>query len=163
MSANFGIAAIAGLGGALAMTIFMYILVAFGFRIDVLYLIGSRFVDPSDSGKVYTVGLIVHLLIGIIWGLIYVLLMIGMVEDPRWTLGIQFGVAHGLFVGVVISTFADSHPYVGPDKAIPDPGMFGNRWGKSIPFIIVLLHIVYGLAMTMLYNQLYQPEFILRM
>ncbi len=163
MSANFSVAALAGLGGALAMTVFMYILVAIGFRIDVLYLIGTRFVDPSDSGKAYTVGFILHLLIGIIWGLLYVLLMIGMVESPNWTLGLQFGAAHGLFVGVIISTFADSHPHVGPDKAIPDPGMFGNRWGISIPFIIVLLHVLYGFVMTVLYNQLYQPDFILRM
>lgn len=160
MSADFGIAAIAGLGGVVAMTIMMYILVGFGFRLDIPYILGSRFIHPGSNGKIYTVGILLHLLIGVLWGLIYTLLMIGMVQPPKWTLGLLFGAAHGFFVGVLLSTFADAHPHVGEHKAIPDPGMFGNKWGTSIPFLIILLHIAYGLTMTILYNQLYHPEFM---
>ncbi len=158
MSADFGVAALAGLGGVVVMTVLMYIMVAFGFRVDIPYLIGTRYVNPDRSGMVYFIGFLLHLMIGILWGFIYTLLMIGMVESPNLMLGFLFGTAHGIFVGVLISTFADRHPHVGQDKAIPDPGMFGNRWGISVPFMIILLHIVYGLTMTYLYNMLYHPE-----
>lgn len=159
MTANLLYAALSGLAGALAMLIPMYIFVGSGLSIDIPYLIGSHYTNPDQQGKVYSLGVILFLLIGGIWGVLYIIFMMAMVEAPQWTLGLLFGAAHGFFAGVLLSTYADNHPYVGEDKLIPDPGMFGNRWGTSIPFLIIFLHIIFGFVTVIVYNHFYHPEY----
>lgn len=159
MNANLLLSAFSGFVGAIAMLIAMYIFVGFGIQLDIPFLIGSRHTRPDQRGKAYALGILLFLLIGAIWGILYTIFMMGMVQTPKWTLGLLFGAAHGFFAGVLLSTYADSHPHVGPDKSIPDPGMFGNLWGISVPFLIILLHVIFGLVTTILYNQLYHPEY----
>lgn len=159
MTANLLYAVLSGLTGAVGMLILMYLIIAGGFRLDIPYLIGSRHVDPDHHGRTYTLGVALFLIIGVIWGVLYIILMMGMVEAPQWWLGMLFGAAHGFFAGVLLSTYADTHPLVGEEKLIPDPGMFGSRWGESIPFLIILLHVVFGLITILIYNQLYYSEY----
>jgi len=162
LTANLLLGALSGLFGAVVMTLCIYVLNKSGVHFDILYLIGTRFVDPRQKSKAYTVGTIVHLLIGALWGVLYIILIMGMSEIPRWTLGLLFGFAHGFFSGIILSTVADANPNVGNGKAISDPGMFGNRWGKSVPFYIFVVHMVFGLVTVISYNWMYISEMIPR-
>ncbi|MDX1670935.1 MAG: hypothetical protein R3211_01235 [Balneolaceae bacterium] len=161
MEASFLLAAISGLIGAAVMTIFIYLFKALGLSLDIPYLLGTRLTaSVSNKGKIYATGLTLHLLSGAIWGMLYILFAMAMAVKPDWALGILYGVGHGIFIGAMIGILSESHPQIGEDKPISDPGMFGHRWGKAIPYILLLLHILFGTATLLAYNWLFHPEFI---
>ncbi len=154
MEANLYIAAFAGFIGAIILTLLIYLLKLGGQNLDIPYLIGTRFVDPQNTQKVYTVGVILHLLIGAGWGVLYVFLLTAMVVTPNWPAGILWGLGHGIFVGSVMGIMADTHPEIGEDKAIPDPGIMGRKWGSLIPYYVLGLHIIYGASTLAIYYQI---------
>jgi hypothetical protein len=154
MEANLYIAAFAGFIGAIILTLLIYLLKLGGQNLDIPYLIGTRFVDPQNTQKVYTVGVILHLLIGAGWGVLYVFLLTAMVVTPNWPAGILWGLGHGIFVGSVMGIMADTHPEIGENKAIPDPGIMGRKWGSLIPYYVLGLHIIYGASTLAIYYQI---------
>lgn len=68
MEGNLLLGAAAGLVGTVFMTGLMYILKAAGQKLDIPYLLGSRFVDLENKSKVYLTGIALHLLSGAAWG-----------------------------------------------------------------------------------------------
>jgi len=154
MNVNLWIAAYSGFIGAIILTILIYLLKLFGQHIDIPYLIGSRFVNIENKGKVYIVGIILHLVIGAIWGVIYVSLMKGLAITTNWPAGILWGFAHGVFVGSIMGMMAESHPYIGHDKPISDPGIMGSEWGTLVPYWILALHVIFGATSMTIYHHL---------
>jgi len=153
MEANLLAAAFSGLVGAVILTLLMYLLKIFGHDLDIPYLIGSRFVNINKRGQVYTTGIILHLLIGAGWGVLYVVLLTAMVVTPNWPAGILWGFAHGIFVGSMMGILADTHPYIGEEQPIAHPGILGQRWGDLMPYWILGLHIIFGVCTLALYHQ----------
>lgn len=151
MEANLLIAAFSGFIGALILTGLIYLLKAIGQNVDLPYLIGTRFVNIEDRNKVYATGITLHLLIGAGWGVLYVILLTAMVVTPNWPAGILWGFAHGIFVGSMMGILADTHPYIGEDKPISDPGILGQNWGTLMPYWILGLHIVFGVITLGIY------------
>lgn len=154
MEANLLFAALSGFIGALILTLLMYLLKIFGHNLDIPYLIGSRFIDIDQRKKVYLTGIILHLLIGAGWGVLYVILLTAMVVTPNWPAGILWGFAHGIFVGSLMGILADTHPYIGEDKPISHPGILGNRWSNLMPYWILGLHIIFGVCTLAIYHRL---------
>lgn len=148
MESNLLWAAVSGFIGAIILTFLIYLLKLFKQDLDIPYLIGSRFVDIEDPTRVYTIGVILHLLIGAGWGILYVVLITAMRVVPNWPIGILWGFGHGIFIGIIMGILADTHPHIGKDKPINDPGMLGRRWGTLTPYWILGLHIIFG-AFTM--------------
>lgn len=154
MEANLLLAALSGLIGAIIITLLMYAVKINGKKLDLPYLLGSRFVDIENRPKVYTVGLTLHLLAGAGWGILYVFLLTAMVLTPNWPAGILWGFAHGIFVGSMMGILADTHPFIGEDKPIEDPGILGSRWGTGMPYWILGLHVIFGVCTLSIYYQL---------
>ncbi|WP_138431654.1 hypothetical protein [Fodinibius saliphilus] len=154
MDANLLIAALSGLIGAFVLTLLIYLLKFFGYDLDIPYLIGSRFVGIQNRRKTYTVGIIAHLLIGAGWGILYVFLLTAMVVTPNWPAGILWGFGHGIFVGSIMGMLAESHPYIGDDKPISDPGILGRRWGVLMPYFILGLHVIFGIVTLAIYHRI---------
>lgn len=152
MEANLLIAALSGLIGAIVLTLLIYLLKLFGQDLDIPYLIGSRFVDIENESAVYTTGILLHLLIGAGWGVLYVILLTAMVVVPNWPAGILWGFGHGIFVGAMMGIIADTHPYIGDDKPINSPGILGSEWGTLMPYWILGLHIVFGVCTLSFYH-----------
>ncbi len=152
MEANLLIAAISGLIGALILTLLIYLLKLFGQDLDIPYLIGTRFVDIKNKTQVYLVGILLHLLIGAGWGVLYVILLTAMVVTPNWPAGILWGFGHGIFVGAMIGIIADTHPYIGEDQPIKSPGILGQEWGALMPYWILVLHIIFGVCTLSIYH-----------
>ena len=152
MEANLLIAAISGLVGAIILTILIYLLKLFGHELDIPYLIGSRFTNIENRSSVYSIGILLHLLIGAGWGVLYVVLLTAMVVVPNWPAGILWGFAHGIFVGSMMGIMAETHPYIGDDKPIENPGILGHRWGTLIPYWILGLHVIYGVCTLSFYH-----------
>ncbi|MGM0545998.1 MAG: hypothetical protein ACQEST_04685 [Bacteroidota bacterium] len=153
MEANLFIAAISGFLGAVILTLLIYLLSQFGQKIDIPYLIGTRFVNIENRSQVYIVGITLHLLIGAGWGIFYVFLLTAMAVIPNWPAGILWGLGHGIFVGSMMGIIADTHPYIGEDKPINPPGILGQEWGAMIPYWILLLHIIFGICTLTMYYQ----------
>lgn len=154
MEANLLVAAFAGLIGAIVLTGLIYVLKWFGQDIDIPYLLGSRFVNIENKSKVYTTGIILHLLVGAGWGVLYVILLTAMVVEPNWAAGILWGFGHGIFVGSMMGILAEKHPQIGPEKPISDPGILGRKWGKQIPYWVLALHIAFGVSTLSIYNSI---------
>lgn len=152
MEANLFIAALAGFMGAIILTLLMYLLKLGGQSLDIPYLIGTYFFDISKRTEVYVVGITLHLLIGAVWGLLYVILITAMAFTPNWPIGMLWGLAHGIFVGSMMGILAENHPAIGSGKAIPDPGIMGQLWGTYIPYYVLGLHIIYGACTLAMYH-----------
>lgn len=152
MEVNLLIAAISGFIGALILTLLIYLLKLFGQDLDIPYLIGTQFVDIQNKSQVYVVGILLHLLIGAGWGVLYVILLTAMVVTPNWPAGILWGFGHGIFVGAMIGIIADTHPYIGENKPINSPGILGREWGALMPYWILGLHIIFGVCTLSIYH-----------
>lgn len=153
MEANLVIAAISGFIGAVILTLLIYLLKLLGQNIDIPYLIGTRFVDIENQSQVYTTGIVLHLLIGAGWGILYVILLTAMAVTPNWPAGILWGFGHGIFVGSLMGIIADTHPYIGENKPIKSPGILGQEWGAQIPYWVLILHIIFGACTLAIYYQ----------
>ena len=156
MVANLVEAALAGVAGAAIMSLFIYLFKAWGLSLDIPYLLGTRVYPAGKRSSVYLAGMTIHLLLGAVWGLIYVFLLTAMAVTPNWPAGILFGFAHGIFIGVMIGILSQDHPQIGEGKPMQDPGMFGNRWGAGIPYVLLGTHIIYGVSTLYIYWHLFQ-------
>ncbi len=153
--ANLLLAFVAGMIGTVAITLILFAVKKTGHNLDLPYLLGSYFVDISDKTKTYVVGNILNILIGGVWGLIYILTLVAMGVRPVWTAGILWGFAHGIVVGVMMSTITQSHPHMGKGKEISDPGILGSNWSDTMPYIILGIHIIFGVITLYVYQLLF--------
>jgi len=152
MEANFFFAGLSGFVGALILTLLIYLLKMSGQKLDIPYIIGTRFVDSRETGQVYLLGNLLHLVTGACWGILYVFLISAMAVTPNWPAGILWGLGHGIFVGSMMGIIADSHPAIGEGKPIADPGIMGRSWGPLIPYWILLLHMIFGASAMAIYH-----------
>ncbi|MDR8389598.1 hypothetical protein NC796_00525 [Aliifodinibius sp. S!AR15-10] len=154
MTLNILQAALAGIAGAAIMAIFIYIFKAAGFNLDIPWLLGTRFVPIEKRSKAYTVGIILHLLLGAFWSIFYVFSLIAMAVIPNWPAGIMYGVSHAIFIGAMIGILASEHPHIGEGKAMSDPGMFGHLWGVGVSVELLVVHVIYGASTLWIYHNL---------
>lgn len=154
MEANLFLGAVGGFVGALIMTILIYLLKAAGHNIDIPYLLGSRFLDIDNNSGVYMLGIVLHLVAGVAWGILYVFMVTAMAVTPNWPIGILWGFGHGIFVGVLMGILAENHPYIGEGKPISDPGILGSRWSTATPYLVLLLHVIFGASTLGFYHYL---------
>jgi len=152
MEANFFFAALSGFIGALILTILLYLLKAGGQEVDIPYFIGSRFIDIQYSTEIYLVGNLLHWVIGACWGILYVFIMSAMAVTPNWPAGILWGFVHGIFIGCIMEMIGESHPAVGENKPIDNPGILGRSWGTLIPYWFLALHIIFGASSMAFYH-----------
>lgn len=155
MDANLLLAALSGLAAAAVMTVFIYLFKAAGQDLDLPYLLGSRFIPTENRSAVYTTGLLIHLFSGAVWGTLYVFFLTAMNVTPNWPAGILFGFAHGIFVGVMIGILSENHPQIGEGKEMSDPGMFGSSWGTGIPYVLLIVHVIFGVTALAIYHYLF--------
>lgn len=154
MEANLLLGALAGFIGAILLTLLIYLTKALGYEIDIPYLLGSRFMNIENTTSVYTLGVILHLIIGAFWGVLYVFMITAMAVTPNWPIGILWGFGHGIFVGILMGILSENHPNIGEGKLIENPGILGRKWGVAIPYIFLILHIIFGASSMAIYHQM---------
>ena len=154
MEANLFLGALAGFIGAILLTLLIYLFKGLGYTIDIPYLLGSRFLNIENTSGIYTLGIILHLVIGAFWGALYVFMITAMAVTPNWPIGILWGFGHGIFIGVLMGILAENHPHIGEGKAIKNPGILGRKWGVSIPYLFLALHIIFGAGTLAVYHQM---------
>jgi hypothetical protein len=157
LAGNFepGAAIISGLVGAVAMLAVIYGGRAMGMTsMDLLRTLGTMIVPKAASNVVYAVGLMMHLMMGAVFGVVHA----GLLEaaDPTTNagvagLGIVFGLIHGVIVTAMMPIMLMmAHPLVrGGD--MPAPGTAMTGFGKMTPGGIVMAHVVFALVAGAVY------------
>ncbi|MDP9470262.1 MAG: hypothetical protein M3Q71_06280 [Chloroflexota bacterium] len=92
---DWGNAILAGLVATAVMTALMYLGKAMGMPMDMPRMLGLMFVGPDSVGLVYMLGLMVHLMIGVIFAMVYTALFDLLGVDANWLWGAIFGAVHG--------------------------------------------------------------------
>jgi uncharacterized membrane protein YagU involved in acid resistance len=134
------------------------LLQAAGFtRLNLPYLLGSMFTPNRDRARVY--GFFIHLLVGWVVAMIYVLIFHSL-GGGGWWRGAIIGVVHGLFLLVVITSLLPGvHPRMaseqqGPEAAnmLEPPGFFALNYGRRTPWAVLLTHTIFGAIFGTFYH-----------
>jgi uncharacterized membrane protein YagU involved in acid resistance len=150
---DWGSAIVAGVIATAVMTIVMYLGKAMGMPMDMPRMLGLMFVGP-ESGAVTLIGLVVHVMMGVIFAIIYVLLFNLFHIAPSWQWGALFGAVLGVLAGLAFGMMPALHPRMGNGDELPAPGMFGHNLGAMVPIAIVVLHVIFGVVVGGVYARL---------
>lgn len=130
----------------------------FGFtRMNLPYLLGTFVTPQREKARLY--GFLLHLLNGLIFSILYVLIFQAL-GKANWWIGALLGLAHALFVlSVGMSLMPGIHPRMaseqhGPnsDRQLEPPGFMAIHYGIQTPVSVFLAHAVFGAVLGSLYH-----------
>lgn len=136
---ELGAALLAGLIGTAAMTALMMLAPMMGMpRMKITSMLGTMFIEPSSAANI--IGVMIHFVMGAVFGVIYGLLWdLGLGSaSARW--GIVIGLIHGILAMVTMPIMMNMHPR--PPEMQPGMGMAAG---------LLLGHAVFGLVVALLY------------
>ncbi|MCI0398377.1 MAG: hypothetical protein L0332_24355 [Chloroflexi bacterium] len=142
-------AVVAGLVGTIVITMVMAIAPKMGLpQMDMVGMLGSMFSRESNR----LVGLALHLMMGVIFALIYALLWNAGIGAVNALWGIIFGVVHWLIVGIMMGGMPMMHAGV-KAGAVAAPGVYMMNNGGLMAFMGGLIgHLVFGLVVALVYG-----------
>ncbi|HEY9898599.1 MAG TPA: hypothetical protein V6D00_05410 [Pantanalinema sp.] len=144
----------AALWATTAFTGFMTLMLALGFvHIDFGRLLGGIFMPKIDRNAA-TVGLLMHLAVGVIFGLVYAGLFAYLgLSGVLWLaafVGTGFGIYHWLLSMPLISIGRKLNPHIREGQEA-DPGIWGIHYGPQEAFVRLIGHFLYGAVMGFSY------------
>ena len=121
-------------------------------RMDIPFLLGSVFVGDPDRARV--LGLVIHLVNGQAFALLYALGFTAIGRSGA-LLGGLFGVIHGLAaLTLIIPALPAVHPRMASDREGPaseavlePPGLLGLNYGRETPLVALAAHVVFGVIL----------------
>lgn len=151
MELNLIIAIISGFIGTAVMTLMMMMAPKMGMpKMDMPALLGSMFGAPGN----YLMGLAMHFMMGMIFGVGYAVLFSIVPSFNLITLGILFGIAHWLVAGTMTSMMPLVHSGIRSGD-VAAPGLFMTNLGGLMGFIGGLMgHVVFGVVVAATYQLL---------
>src|SRR5689334_8824328 len=113
-------------------------------RIDIPFIIGTMFTADRDRAKV--IGLVVHLVNGWIFAIVYGFFFETM-HAATWWYGALLGAVQGIFVvTVVLPGLPGIHPrmvsdFRGPEptRLLEPPGFFVRNYGSATPLVLMFV------------------------
>lgn len=125
-------------------------------RVDMPYLLGTML--TPDRSRAKFIGVIMHLLFGWVFSLIYVLIFEAM-GHAGFARGALVGAIHASFVMVVLlPALPGIHPRMASEHAGPTarrqlepPGKLGLHYGGATPLVLFLGHVLYGMILGTFY------------
>jgi hypothetical protein len=142
-------AVIAGIVGTLAMTLVMAIAPAMGLpKMDIVGMLGSMF--QSDGNR--SLGWGIHLMMGILFALVYAALWSVGVGFATLLWGLAFGAVHWLVAGMMMGRVPAMHAGV-KAGTVEAPGVFMLNTGGAMAFMGGLVgHLFFGLVVALVYG-----------
>lgn len=136
-------AILAGLIGTVIFTIILYAAPTMGFpKMDIIGMIGTMAAEPGGAAR--AVGVIGHLIMGIVFAIIYALIWAAGVGSVTWVWGLVFGLVHGLGVALVgMPMMVSIHPR-SPEREGGPKALAG----------ILIVHAVFGIVVALSYAAL---------
>jgi hypothetical protein len=148
--------ALFGLVATAALTAVMIVAQLAGLtRLDLPLLLGTLVTENPDRAR--GVGFFIHLGIGQGFALGYAATF-ALLDTTTWWLGALLGLLQAaVALTVLVPLLAGVHPRVASTRAGPSstavlepPGLFGLNYGVQTPIVVVLSHLVYGIALGLL-------------
>jgi hypothetical protein len=138
-----------GLVGTAAMTVLMMMAPMMGMpKMDIPALLGSMFGAPGSK----PLGLLMHFMMGTIFGLIYAVLFTAVTGPSIILLGLFFGIVHWLIVGLMIGMMPMIHAGIKSGQ-VKAPGAYMTQLGGMMGFIGGLMgHVLFGLVVGLVYG-----------
>ena len=139
---NSGRAFVAGIVGALVMSLLMVLLRAAGVPLHIELRLAAAL-----GTRIWLIGFATHLLIGGIIGVVYAIVFEYVTETA--------GIGPGVLLGAVNTIFAGfAWAFVG------GPGRFWSDFGPAGVGALFLVHIVYGAVVGGLYKKEHRPVYL---
>jgi uncharacterized membrane protein YagU involved in acid resistance len=126
-------------------------------RMNLPFMLGTMFTPDRDRAKL--VGFGVHLVNGWLLALLYAAAFQSW-GLATWWLGLAVGLAHGLFVIVVVMPMLPGlHPRMAseqrgpePTRQLEPPGFLALNYGRRTPLSVLFAHLVYGTILGAFYR-----------
>ncbi|MBX3233225.1 MAG: hypothetical protein KIT84_20750 [Labilithrix sp.] len=139
-----GKAILFGVLGAAAISLLSAILRAIGLPLSIEIYLGTL-TGIAPGGLAFGIGLLMHLGLGALFGLLY-----GALFERVWVhggapTGMLLSVLHAGLIGMMLGLTPHVHPLV--PEALPDPGPYFARLGAAGVISFFLSHVVYGAIM----------------
>lgn len=146
---NFLGAVIAGVAGTIVMTMVMVMAPKMGMpKMDIVGMLGSMFSPEGNR----SLGMAMHLMMGIVFAVIYALLWNAGVGTVGLLWGAVFGTVHWLVSGGMMGGMSMMHAGV-KSGTIEAPGVFMINNGGMMAFMGGLIgHIIFGLVVALVYG-----------
>lgn len=142
-------AVLAGVLGALAMSLAMFLLRSSGsMNVRLESLLGSLFSVPRGIDT-WVAGFLVHLAIGAVAALVYAVVFETAVQRSGALVGAGLGLCHGLLAGLMMSGIPAMNPLAFGTQSAPGPFLQNIHFG---PFVFLLLHCLYGAVVGLAYG-----------
>ncbi|MGJ3241275.1 MAG: DUF6789 family protein [Anaerolineae bacterium] len=151
MDFNLMIALVSGLIATVVMTAMMMMAPAMGMpKMDMPALLGSMFGAPGSK----LLGLVMHVMMGLVFGVIYVLLFGFFEQINVLVLGLLLGIVHWIIVGLMTGMMPMMHAGIRSGD-VQAPGIYMTNLGGVMGFIGGLMgHMVFGLVIALVYSTL---------
>jgi hypothetical protein len=141
-------AIVAALAGTAVFTMVMLLAPRMGMpKMDIVGLLGSMFGRENRA-----LGWVMHVMMGIVFGLIYAFLWSIGIGAPTWLGGLVFGAAQWLVVGLIMGLMIPlMHAGIRSGKVMA-PGYWMTNAGGVLAFVGGLMgHMIFGLVIALVY------------
>jgi hypothetical protein len=127
-------------------------------RMNIPYMLGTMVTADRDRAK--PIGVLLHVINGWLFSLLYVLAFHAWDGGPTWWKGAAIALVHGGFVlAAGLPTMPGIHPRMasetrGPTvvRQLEPPGFFGLNYGYRTPVSIVIAHVAFGVILGGFYR-----------
>ena len=148
---NIVAAIVAGLAGTVVMSMLMAMAPNMGMpKMDIVGMLGSMF----DKNGNPALGWIMHGMMGVAFGIVYVVLWGLGIGSASVVGGVVFGALHWLVVGLMMGGMSMMHAGVNAGT-VQAPGVYMVNRGGMMAFVGGLMgHVVFGLVVALVYGLL---------
>ena len=140
-------AVISGILGTLAISMVMAVAPKMGMpKMNIVDMLSTMFGKPN-----LVLGWMMHLMMGVVFALIYAFLWSLGIGSPGWLSGLIFGAAHWLVVGLMMGLIPMMHAGI-KNGDVEAPGLWMTNQGGMLSFVGGLMgHMVFGLVVALVY------------
>jgi len=136
-----GRAILFGVLGALAISLLTAVLRAAGLPLSIEIILGTL-TGLEPGGAAFGIGLLIHLAMGALLGLVYGYLFEKVWDHGGATTGMLTAVVHSALIGILIGLTPQFHPLI--PEVMPDPGPYFANLGVLGVFTFFGAHLLYG-------------------
>ena len=135
-------AVISGILGTLAISMVM----AVAPKMDIVDMLSTMFGKPNR-----VLGWMMHLMMGVVFALVYVFLWSIGIGSAGWLSGLIFGAGHWMIVGLMMGLIPIMHVGI-KNGDVDAPGLWMTNQGGMLSFAGGLMgHMVFGLVVALVY------------
>jgi hypothetical protein len=149
-----GKAFLAGVVGAVAMSLIMAMARAMGMEVNLEMMLGTMF-GASPGPGTWLFGLMMHLVISGLIALLYALGFEYVAHRAGWKIGLAFSLIHIAIGGIVMGMMPMMHPLV-PEQ-LSAPGAFMINHGMLGLGAFIMLHMIFGAIVGGMYGRVIHP------